>query len=445
LTVQQQDPDQTERHSKLVIPMVWRITGELQIEALRGALDEVVERHEALRTRIHYDETGSGGYQEVLPPLPVPFTVQDIPLPAGRAREQQVLDLYVTANEERLDFSAVPSLRAKLYRFDDQDAVFTAQTHHLFGDHWSIGVFRRELAACYNARVSGIPHSLRPPVQYREYSTWQREFLQSAKAVTARQFWLDTLSGAQLVTLPTDRPFDPDTLAAQSMVRTFRLDSQHTAKMSASAARNRCSVWHLLLAAVMVLTEEVRGSADITLLTVNNSRDVKDFRGTIGFFANLIPLHLSYGDCRSFQELMLLARRTSVAAHQNAIPIREILGLVPDLMNSFGAPGAMPFVFNYVKRSPFVAEFQFADKVEPVATPEEVPAMYHRGACSWDLEISVSGALRCVVEYEPSMVDTATIDRWGSQFINLLRVIADRPEQAWQPAAGRRQQSGRRE
>jgi hypothetical protein len=432
LTSQQKDPDHTERHSKLVIPMVWRITGELQIDALQAALNDVVERHEALRTRIHYDETDSGlDYQEVLPPLPVPFTVQDIPMVAGLSRDEVALELYLQANEELLEYSVTPSLRTNLYRFDDRDAVFTAHTHHLYGDHWSIGVFRREVAACYNARVSGLPVALRAPVQYREYATWQQEFLRSERAETARRFWSDALSGAELVTLPTDRPFDPDTLTERSAVRTFRLDVDDTARLSACASENRCSVWHLLLAAVMVLTEQVRGSTEITLLTVNNSRDVRDFRGTIGFFANLIPLHLRFADCRSFGDLMVLARRTSVAAHQNAIPIREILEQAPGLMSSFGNPGSMPFVFNYVRRSAFVAEYQFADKVEPIVAPEEVPAMYHRGACTWDVELLSSGILRCVIEYEPSMVDADTIERWGSEFSNLLLAIADRPEQDW--------------
>src|SRR6185503_6197935 len=102
-----------------------------------------------------------------------------------------------------------------------------------YSDNWSIGVLRREIAACYNARVSGISHALQPPTQYRQYAAWQREFLQGEKAATARRFWLDTLSGAELCTLPSDRPFDPAALTARSAVRTFTLDPDDSAKITA--------------------------------------------------------------------------------------------------------------------------------------------------------------------------------------------------------------------
>jgi hypothetical protein len=433
LTSQQKDPDHTERHSKLVIPTAWRVKGELRIDALRGAFDDVVERHESLRTRISYGDTdGSFDYQEVLPPLPVPFAVQGLPVAPGRSREELARDLYVRVNEERLDFSVTPSLRANLYRFDGQDAVLTFLTHHLYSDNWSIGVLRRELAACYNARVNGLQPALESPAQYREYSTWQRGFLQSDKAAAARRYWRDTLSGAEMFTLPADRPRDAGAFTARSAVKTFLIDSHDAARVTASATENRCTAWHLFLAASMVLAEAARGSTDITLLTVNNGRNVKHFHGTIGFFADLIPLRLEFGGCRSFRELMVLARSTTLTAHRNAIPFREILELVPDLMRTFASPQAMPFAFNYVRPSAAVADIQFADRVEPIAPPDGVPAMFHRGACTWDVEMLPSGAFRCVVEYEPSMVDADTIDNWGFEFVTAILAIADEPDRAWQ-------------
>lgn len=432
LSSQQKDPDHTERQSQHVIPMALRIKGKLRIDALRGALDDVVERHESLRTRINYSETdGSLGYQEILPPMPVPFTVHDIPPIPGRSRDEMAVDVYVKMHEERLDFSVTPSLRAALYRIDDQDAVLTLLTHHLFSDNWSIGVLRREVAACYNARVSGIPHRLPTPLQYREYASWEQEFLQSEKAATARRFWLDKLSGAEMYTLPADRPRDSDSLTSRSAVRNFVIDPSDVAKITASATRSRCTPWHLLLAAGMVLAEEVRGSTDITLLTVNNGRNAKGFHNTIGFFANLVPIRLQFGDCDSFKELMLLARKSSMEAHQNLVPFGEILGQVPDLMKPFESPRAMPFAFNYVRPSAALADLQFAGRVEPVALPEDQPAMYHRGSCMWSLAMRPSGELRCVIEYEPDMVDADTIDRWGSDYVDLILAIADRPDRAW--------------
>src|SRR5262249_32538569 len=154
------------------------------------------------------------------------------------------------------------------------------------------------------------------PVQYREYASWEREFLQSEKAATARRFWMDKLAGAEMYTMPADRPHGPDTLTSRSAARTFSIDSGEFAKGIASAIQNRCTVWHLCLTAIMVLAEKIRGQSDITLLTVDNGRPVQNFYGTVGFFANLVPLRLEFGNCKSYRDLMLLARKASADAQQ---------------------------------------------------------------------------------------------------------------------------------
>lgn len=432
LTSQQKDPNQTERNYRHVVPTAWRIKGELRVDALMGALDDMVERHEALRTLVHYDEAdGRLGYQEILPPAPVPFTVHEIPTEPGPSRDEIAVDLYVKLHEEGLEYSVIPSLRAALYRFDDRDAVLTLLTHHLFSDNWSIGVLRRELAACYNARVDGVAAALPNPVQYREYAAWEHEYLHSEKAATARRFWQDNLAGARIFAFPADRPNDPGTLSARTAIREFLIDAADYARITASATQNRCTAWHLILTAGMVLAEGITGSSDITLLTVNNGRTAKDFHNTIGFFANLVPLRVELGGCTSFKELMLQVRKASVNAHQNMIPFGELLELVPELMRPLEEPRAIPMAFNYVRPAVALADIQLAGGVTPVIPPEEVPTMYHRGTCSWGLAGLRSGELRFVIEYEPSAVDAETIERWGSDFVALLMAIADRPDQAW--------------
>lgn len=432
LASQQKDPDHTERSSKHTFTSALRIKGELRIDALQGALDDVVERHESLRTRINFGETDdSDGHQEVLPPLPVPFTVHDIPVVPGRSRDEIAVDVHLELCEELLEFSVTPSLRAVLHRFDDHDAVLTLITHHLFGDNWSSGVIRRDLAACYNARVSGTPHALPTPLQYREYASWQREFLHSDKADAARRFWTDTLSDAGMYTMPVDRPTGPDGLTSRSAVREFPIDSGYSAKIRASAGLSRCTAYHVFLAAAAVLAEKIRGSSDVTLLTVNNGRDSRDFQNTVGFFANIAPIRLEFGNCKTFREVMLLARKSSIDAHRHLIPFEAIMPLAPGLMKPFGDPRSLPFAFNYSRPPVASADIQFADSVEPVILPDEAPAMYHRGSCMWGLTVLPSGAFRCVVEYEPDMVDAGTVDQWGSDFVNLVLAITDTPDRAW--------------
>lgn len=432
LTSRQKDPGGLARSPRHVVALALRVKGELRVDALQGALDEVVQRQEALRTRLHYDENdGTRGFQEVLPPRPVPLTVHDTPLPAGRARDEMAIDVHVALHDAELSFLATPSLRAELYLFDDQDALLTLVTHHLFSDGWSSDVLRRELAACYRARVAGVPHTLPTPVPYRLFASWQEEFRGSDKAAECRQFWGRELAGAEMYTMPADRPHGPDTRAPRSVVENFSIDAATFAGIAASAARHRCSVWHVFLAAFMVLANTVSGRTDIALLTVNNGRQDEKFYHTIGFFTDFVPVRLAFGDCVTFRDLMLLARRASADSQQHRMSFDSVLEIFPDLMKDAFGPLTLLPTFNYVRSPKAESQAQFATSVEPVVPAEEVSASYVRGAFIWTFLVLASGEFRCVVEYEPDAIDAATVRRWGAEFVDLVKATADHPDQKW--------------
>lgn len=432
LSSRQKDPFGLARSPRHVVALALRIKGELRVDALKAALDEVVERQEALRTLVNYDEAdGTRGFLEVLPPMPVPIAVRDIPQTPGRSRDDVALDLLSALNQETMSYLDTPSLRATLHRFDDRDAVLTILSHHLFNDGWSVGVLRREIAACYRARVTGVPHALPSPAPYREFASWEQEFLRSERAAAARRYWKSKLAGAEMHAMPTDRPYDPGSQAPRSAVRNFSIDPDTLAKVTESAARHRCSVWHVFLAAYMVLAEKVSGQSDITVLTVNSGRPAKEFYNTIGFFANLVPVRLEFDDCETFLDLMLRARRASADAQQHQLPTESILEMFPELMKPSGDPRALPVGFNYISSPAEREDTEFTTSVEPVTAPEEEPASFRRGAFIWTFLVVPGGDFRCVVEYEPSAVDASTVERWGTEFIDLVLAMTERPDQVW--------------
>ncbi len=434
LSSRQGDP--ISREPKFVIPLALRIKGELRTDSLKGALEDVVERHESLRTRIHDSETeGNVGWTEVLPPLPVPLTVHDIAVAPGQPREEMVIDLLTKLNEDTMSFTVTPSLRATLHRFDDQDAVLALLTNHLFSDGWSIDILRREIAACYKARVTGIPHTLPTPVPYREFASWEQEYLRGERGAVARRFWQDKLAGAEMFTMPADRLHGPDTLMPRSAMGNFSIDPDSLAKVAATAAENRCSVWHVFLAAFMVVAEKVVGRSDVTLFTSSSGRPAPEFYDTIGFFVNPVPIRLEFGNCKSFLDLMLVARKATAEARQHPLPFPMILEMAPDLMNfgdprGVGAQALLP-LFNYINSPLAQDDTEFATSVEPVVTPEELPTNFVRGAFIWTFLVVPPGEFRCCIEYEPDALDASTVDRWASDFIGLIQAIADRPDQAW--------------
>jgi hypothetical protein len=315
--------------------------------------------------------------------------------------------------------------------------VLALLMHHLFSDGWSADILRREIAACYHTRVTGIPHSLPTPVPYRVWAAWEEEFLRGEKAAVARRYWLDKLAGTRMFTMPADRPHGPDTMAPWTAIGNFSIDPDSFSRVSARAAQNRCSLWHVFLAAFMVLAEKVVGRSDITLFTSNSGRLAPQFYDTIGFFVNPVPIRLEFEECTTFRDLMLLSRKASLEARQHQLPFAAILELVPDLMNGAAAdpqapdPWALMPIVNYINPPLAQDDARFATSVEPVIPPEERPSSFLRGGFLWTFQVVPPGEFRCGVEYEPGAVDASTIDRWGSDFIDLIQAIADRPDQAW--------------
>jgi non-ribosomal peptide synthetase component F len=182
----------------------------------------------------------------------------------------------------------------------------------------------------------------------------------------------------------------------------------------------------------MALAEKVRGRSDITLLTVNNGRPSKMFYDTIGFFSNVVPVRLDFSNCKSFRDLLLLARDASADAQQYQIPLGSILEMFPDLRKESDDQPALPLVFNYYTRSPLAQhDAESTIGFEQVMLPEELPASFFRGQCVWSFLVVQPGEFRCSVEYEPNAVDPSTIDRWGSDFISLIMAIADEPDRSW--------------
>src|SRR5580700_7333668 len=142
-----------------------RITGHVDLTVLQGALDDVVERHELLRTLVVRD--ADPPYQMVRPPCPVPLEVRDPPPVTGKSRDMIVQELIVEVEAGTMTAREVPMLRALLCKFDDRDSVLFLTVHHSVSDAWSVQVIMRDLGAFYAARRSGIPAELPEVRQYR--------------------------------------------------------------------------------------------------------------------------------------------------------------------------------------------------------------------------------------------------------------------------------------
>jgi hypothetical protein len=419
-----EDPDP----SGFVLPFAMRITGHVDTDALRGALDDLVERHHVMRTLVNPGTDGEAGYQMVLPPLTVPFTVHDLAPQPGRSRDEIADELLIALHTQKMDMYQLPLLRAALYRFDDGDAVLTILTHHGVGDGWSCNLLRRDLAALYRARTTGTAHELAEPRQYWEYGTWQQEWLTSERATTSREYWKNKLDGAAVYTMPADRPNGAGVLRSPYQSAGFVVEADDFAAVEAHAGSLRCSGWHALLAAGVLLGERLRGWPEVTMMTNTSGRTDRSFNNTLGFFADFVPIRVRLDDCVTYQDVLLRSRSTCLEAYRHLIPISILEQDTPTLPQPNDVPANLPFVFNYSRPLVGTEEIQFADGVDLMALPKEEPS--DRGGWHfWTMWRHPSGELRGVIEYAPDLVDSSTVELWISEFVNLLSLITTAPHE----------------
>jgi hypothetical protein len=429
LSRQQAGCCEDEDASGFILPFALRVRGQLSIDALQGALDDVVVRHEILRTRLTCGcEDGQTPYQTVLPAEPVPLTVHELASEPGRSRAELADELLIKLNAERMDMSATPLLRAALHRFDDQDAVLTILTHHSAGDGWSCNLLRRDLAAFYRARTSGIPPELPEVRQYRDFAAWQQELVDGERASAIREFWKDKLADTQVFTMPSDHPKGDGVLQTPYATVNFVVQPEEFAAVEAHAGAIRGSGWHAILAAGMLLAERLRGRSDVTLMTNVSGRTEWTFHNTVGFFADFAPMRMDLDECATFQDVLLRTRSTCMQAYRNLIPISSIEEGLPGFTDSNDEPMSLPFIFNYSRPVASPEEIQFADGVELITLAEEEPGD-RGGWCIWSMWKAPSGALRGIIEYPPDLVQTSTVERWAAEYVDLLALITHAPNQ----------------
>src|ERR1700732_1516377 len=180
-----------------------RVTGHVDLAILQGSLDDVVARHELLRTLVARD--ADPPYQRVLPPCRVPLEVRDLPQVTGKSRDLVVQELILEVEAGSISAREVPLMKVLLCKFDDRDSVLLLTVHHSVSDGWSVHVILRDLGALYKARRTGIAAGLPPMRQYREYAAWQRAIATSTAEDGAPAYWQHKLDGAREFTIPNEQ------------------------------------------------------------------------------------------------------------------------------------------------------------------------------------------------------------------------------------------------
>jgi amino acid adenylation domain-containing protein/non-ribosomal peptide synthase protein (TIGR01720 family) len=307
------------------IPLAVRLQGQLDIPALRRALDEIVRRHDILRTTFPAME--GQPVQHVASALELPLEDIDLRHLAAEARWSEARRLAREEAQRPFDLRAGPLVRAALLRLTDDDHLALLTLHHIIADGWSMGVLLHELATLYAAFVAGRPASLPDlPIQYADYAVWQRETLARSAgdgvSPLDRQlaYWRERLADAPAaLDLPTDRP-RPPVQSSRGASCSARLPQALAERLRALGRQAGATLFMTLEAAFAVLLRRYSGQEEVCIGTPVAGRSRPELEGLIGCFINTLVLRHDLRGSPTFREVLERTRATALEAfaHQEA-------------------------------------------------------------------------------------------------------------------------------
>lgn len=400
-----------------------RLTGELDTGALEAALRDVVERHEVLRTVIVEDGEGVP-HQRVLPSGERPF---DLPVAEVATEEERAAALHAEATAT-FDLAADVPIRARLVRSGPLDHTLVLVMHHIAVDGESFGPLFRDLLTAYAARREGGAPRWEPlPVQYADYTLWQRDVLgdeTDPASLGARQleYWRQALADLpQPLALPTDRPRGKAMGHAGDMVR-FSIDPGLLSSVEKLAARADATISMVMHSALAVLLHHLGCGDDVPIGAPIAGRTADELRDLVGFFVNTWVLRADLSGEPTFLELVRRVRDRSLAAYDNQeMPFERLVELLnPDRSTAY---------------SPF---FQVMLAWQPPVPPMEFPGLDVRderletGTAKFDLFFDMlpdgAGGATCRLEYRTDLFDRDTAEDIAARFVRVLGRVAADPE-----------------
>ncbi len=317
------------------IPVIVRIEGQLNIEALQNTLTELVRRHESLRTT--FVNVDGEPRQRIAASMKVDLPIIDLSTLPEDERDEAAVRYSSEQAQQPFDLSSGPLLRAILLRFSATTHVFALTLHHIISDGWSIGVLVRDAAALYEAYAAGKESPLEElAVQYADFAVWQRDWLRDEVLENQVEYWRKQLGDLPVATeLPADYPRPP--------VQSFRGDTinfsftpELTAKLKDLSRQEDVTLFMTLLAAFRILLYRSTGQKAIAIGTPIANRQDSAIENLIGFFVNTLALRIDITGDMTFGELLARVREVTLGAyaHQD-VPFEKLVEeLQPERMRN---------------------------------------------------------------------------------------------------------------
>ncbi|MBL1110694.1 amino acid adenylation domain-containing protein, partial [Streptomyces sp. 5-8] len=418
------------------MPVALRLTGSLDREALAAALGDVMTRHESLRTVFPEGADGTP-FQRVVE------AAGAVPLAVERIREEELAAAVAALAARGFDVTRELPLRAHLFAVDEHEHVLVVVMHHIAGDGWSMAPLARDLATAYEARVNGDTPAWRPlPVQYADYSLWQRELLGEdgePDSLMSRQvgFWREALSAApQQLDLPTDRP-RPAVASYRGDSVPVEIDAALHADLTELARETGASLFMVVRSALAVLLSRLGAGTDIPIGSPVAGRTDEALDDLVGFFVNTLVLRTDLSGDPTFRELIGRVREADLAAYAHQDVPFEHLVEVLNPARSLSRHPLFQVMLAFQNTTPPRLRL---DGLDIAAEPAPSGAVKFDLSVSLDEKYADAGAaedpagqgrpagMTGTWSYATDLFDRSTAEAMAGRFVRLLRGLVAHPD-----------------
>jgi amino acid adenylation domain-containing protein len=402
------------------IPLAIRLSGSLNVAALKQSLVEIMRRHEILRTT--FSTESEQPVQRTTPAAAFSLPESDLSDIPEEQRETKAKELATEEASLPFDLAAGPLLRATLVQLDPEDHVLLLTMHHIVSDGWSLGILYRELSVLYEA-YSKEDQSPLPelPIQYADFALWQKEWLQGGVLEKQLMFWKDHLNGVSPLELPTDRP-RPSVQTFHGATHAIEFPKGLTESLQKLSRKEGATLFMTLLAAFQSLLHRYTGQEDIVVGTPIANRNRAEIEGLIGFFVNTLVMRTDTSGNPVFRELLKQVKKAALDAyaHQD-LPFEK---LVEELQPE-----------RDMSRNPLF-QVMFALQNVPF-TSLEMPGLtldrmkIDERKAKFDLDVSLletAEGMQGSFVYNTDLFDADTIERMAGHYQRILEGIVENPD-----------------
>ncbi|MFP2934097.1 condensation domain-containing protein, partial [Pyxidicoccus sp. 3LG] len=403
------------------IPWALKLNGKLEANALRDALRALVQRHEALRTTFAVRDGEPTQHIHGEPRLELP--VLDLSGLDDSSRDAEARRLAHEEAQRPFDLAQGPLVRTTLVRLAPEQHLLLVTLHHIVSDGWSIAVMVRELGAFYRQFTGGEPARLAPlPVQYADYSVWQRKWLQGDVLEQELDWWREQLAGASTaLELPTDRP-RPAVQTYRGAVVSAPLSRDLSEAVKALARREGATPFMVLLASLQLLLSRYSGQDDVSVGSPIANRNRSETEGLIGFFINTLVLRARIDGRQSFRDLLAQVRERTLAAYEHQdIPFEK---LVEELQPQRDLSRSPLFQVTLTLQNAPTNELELPGLTLSSLAPEIDTSKYDFSLVLEESDEGFAG----VINYNTDLFDAATMQRLMRHYAVLLEAAVSQPE-----------------